>query len=109
MHGKLHFRTIKIFLKYFSKKYASKPTTNLNLIRCNFVIFGAIFMKFSPKCNSKSDIGKFVTKFVTKFGDFCLYLGEKQGPITGPKFALGKSLYGQIIVGHCLSDIYGQA
>ena len=41
-------------------------------------------MKFSPKCNTKSDIGK----FVVKFGNFCLYLGKKkQGPIT-----LGKSL-----------------
>ena len=32
----------------------------MNVIRCNFVIFGAIFMKFSTKCNTKSDIGKFV-------------------------------------------------
>ena len=44
-------------------------------------------MKFSPKCNTKSDIGK----FAIKFGNFCS-LWEKQGPITGPKFALGKSL-----------------
>ena len=63
---------------------------NLNVISCNFVIFGAIFMKFSPKCNTKSDIGK----FVIKFGNFFLYLGKK-GQITSPKFAkfaLGKSL-----------------
>ena len=61
-------------LKYFEfcfHKYSSKPTTNLNVISCNFIIVGAIFMKFSPKCNKNSDIGKFV-----KFGNFCLYLGK---------------------------------
>ena len=46
-------------------------------------------MKFSPKCNTKSDIGK----FVIKFGNFCFYLRKKQGLITGPKSALGKSLH----------------
>ena len=32
-------------------------------------------MKFSPKCNTKSDIGK----FVISFGNFCLYLGKNRG------------------------------
>ena len=45
-------------------------------------------MNFSPKCNTKSDIGK----FVIKVWEFLTLFGEKQGPITGPKFALGKSL-----------------
>ena len=36
-------------------------------------------MKFSPKCNTKSDIGK----FVIKFGNFCLYLGK-----TGANYSL---------------------
>ena len=59
----------------------------MNVISCNFLIFGAIFMQFLPKCNTKSDIGK----LVIKFGYFCLCLGKNR-PITGPKFALGKSL-----------------
>ena len=37
-------------------------------------------MKFSPKCNTMTVIGK----FVIKFGNFCLYLGKN-------KFGLGKS------------------
>ena len=58
---------------------------DLNVISCNFVIFGAIFMQFSPKCNTKLDTGKLIIKFLSLFG-------TKQGPITGPKFGLGKSL-----------------
>ena len=50
-------------------------------------------MKFSPKCNTRSDIGKFVIKFV----NFCVFFflgggGGGKVPITGPKSALGKSL-----------------
>ena len=43
-------------------------------------------MKFSPKCNTASEM----EEFVIKFGNFCLYL-EKNGPITDLKFALEKS------------------
>ena len=41
------------------------------------VIFGVIFMKFSPKCNTKSDIGK----FVIKVWEFLTLFGKKQGPL----------------------------
>ena len=73
-HAKLHLITSKNILKFVFRDtlYLSKPTTNLNVISCNFVIFGVIFMKFSSKCNTKSDIGK----FILKFGNFCLYLGK---------------------------------
>lgn len=40
--------------------YSSKPMTKLNVISCNFANFSVIFMKFSTKCNTRSDIGKFV-------------------------------------------------
>ena len=72
-------------LKYFEfcfHKYSSKPTTNLNVISCNFIIVGAIFMKFSPKCNKNSDIGK----FVIKFGNFCLYFQMHKSIFWVPNF-----------------------
>ena len=52
-------------------------------------------MNFSPKCNTKSDIGR----FFIKFGNFCL-LGKKRGPITVPKFGLGNSLVTQTQYSH---------
>ena len=65
-----------------------RPTRNLNVISYNLVTFGAIFMKFSPKCNKKSDIGE----YVLKIWEFLSLFVKKQGSITGPKFAIGKSL-----------------
>ena len=43
-----------LFLKIFIKTYHK-----LNVISCNFVIFGAIFMKSLPKCKTNADIGIF--------------------------------------------------
>ena len=57
-HGKLHFRTIKNIVNFVSKN-------------------------IHPKCNKKSDIGK----FVIKFGNFCLYLGKNRGRLPAPNLA----------------------
>ena len=55
-HGKLYLRTIKIFWTLFLEifiKIHHKPY----VINPNFVIFGAIFMKISPKCNKSHTLG----------------------------------------------------
>ena len=65
--------------------------------------FGAIFMKFSPKCNTKSDIGK----FVIKFGNFCLYLGKNRGRLPAPNLPK-ENLCAPVRLRRCISVAFPQ-
>ena len=58
----------------------------LNVIICNFAIFGPIFMKFSPICRAK-ELGMLFSVWKV----FALFWFGK-GPIFGSKIGLGKSL-----------------
>ena len=64
--------------------YSEYLHQNVNVIICNFPIFGQTFMKFS----SKWRLG---ILFII-LGSYCSIINW-EGPIFGPKFGIGKSLY----------------